>query len=320
MKKTNKKNIFQKIGGLIDRKIVVPITKFILKISKRFKNVESNIEKALTQPTAILFLSLFIACIVFIIFDQKIISFNTQSAEVIKDQKIEVVYNEEAYVVEGLPENVDITLMGSRSDLFIAGQSATSKVTVDLTGLKPGTHKVKIEYNQPLNSINYSVNPSMATVNIYRKVSESKTLTTDILNQDSLDDKLIISEVTPQLDEVVIKGTDDKNAINSLGKVATVKALVDVSELAKQEEGIVTIKDVPLKAYDKNGNAVKVEIVPSKINVDINIDSPNKVVPIKVITKGEIGFGKALSSIDMSDNQTVVYASKNILDNLEYIY
>ena len=160
MKKTNKKNIFQKIGGLIDRKIVVPITKFILKISKRFKNVESNIEKALTQPTAILFLSLFIACIVFIIFDQKIISFNTQSAEVIKDQKIEVVYNEEAYVVEGLPENVDITLMGSRSDLFIAGQSATSKVTVDLTGLKPGTHKVKIEYNQPLNSINYSVNPS----------------------------------------------------------------------------------------------------------------------------------------------------------------
>ena len=150
-------------------------------------------------------------------------------------------------------------------------------------------------------------------------MSESKTLTTDILNQDSLDDKLIISEVTPQLDEVVIKGTDDKNAINSLGKVATVKALVDVSELAKQEEGIVTIKDVPLKAYDKNGNAVKVEIVPSKINVDINIDSPNKVVPIKVITKGEIGFGKALSSIDMSDNQTVVYASKNILDNLEYI-
>ena len=317
--KRKKKNIFQKIWGMIDKTIIVPITRLILKAVKFFDKFEKSIETWMSKQNTLLFVSLFIAVLVFVVIDQKLVTFTNQSAEVLKDQKIEATYNEEAYVIEGLPETVDITLMGNRSDLFIARQSADSKVNVDLSNLKPGTHKVNIEYSQPFKSINYSVNPSVTTVNIYSKVSKSKTLTTDILNQDSLDDKLIISSATPEISEVVIKGTDDKNAVNSLTKVATVKALVDVESVAADNIGIITIKDVPLKAYDKNGNILNVEIVPSKINVDVEISSPSKVVPIKVIPKGEIGFGKAISTIDMSQQNVVVYDNKEVLDALEYV-
>lgn len=319
MKKTKKKNIFQKFASFIDKKIVVPTTRLIVKLSKSFESSEKTIESWLSRQNTLLFVSLIIAVVTFIVIDQRIIVFTNQSAEVLKSQQVEATYNEEAYVVEGLPETVDITLMGSRSDLFIAKQSSTSKVAVDLTGLKPGTHKVNIEYSQPLGSIEYSVNPSIATVNIYPKVSETKTLTTDILNQDSLDDKLVINSVTPETDHVVIKGTDDKNAVNSLTKVATVKALVDVEQLSNQEVGNVTLKDVPLKAYDKDGNILDVEIVPAKINVDVDIASPSKQVPIKIIPKGEIGFGKAISSISMSESNVTVYGKQSTLDNLEYI-
>ena len=317
--KRKKKNIFQKLAGFIDRVLVMPITKLIVKLAKGFEKIEKSFETALSKQNVLLFVSLFIAVVAFIIIDQKLIMFTTQTAEVLKEQSIEATYNEEAYVVEGLPETVDITLMGNRSDLFIAKQSTTSKVTVDLSNLKPGTHKVNIEYNQPLSTINYSVNPSVATVNIYPKVSESKTLTTDILNQDSLDEKLIINSVTPEITEVVIKGTDDKNAVNSLKKVSAVKALVDVENMAKQEEGTITVKDVPLKAYDKEGNMLDVEIVPSKISVDLDVDSPSKVVPIRIIPKGTIGFGKAISSIDQSLQSVVVYGNKEVIDELEYI-
>jgi len=317
--KKKKKNIFQRLGGFIDRKIIVPITRVVVKIAKGLEKIEKGMEVFLSKQNTLLFVSLFIAVLAFILIDQKQMVFTNQTAEVLKDQTIEAVYNEEAYVVEGLPDKVDITLMGNRSDLFIAKQSTTSKVTVDLSNLKPGAHKVNIEYSQPLSSINYMVNPSMATVNIYSKVSETKTLTADVLNQDSLDDKLVISSVTPEVSEVVIKGTDDNNAANSLTKVASVKALVDIESLTKQEEGITTIKDVPLKAYDKDGNILKVEIVPSKINVDLDIDSPSKVVPIKVIPKGEIGFGKAISSIDMAVQNVTVYGKKSVLDELDSI-
>ena len=316
----NKKpNIFKRFANFIDKKIVVPITKIIMKITKSASNSNLSLENWLSKSNTLLFVSLFLAVAVFIIFDQKRITFNDTSAEVLKDQKVEAVYNEEAYVVEGLPEKVDITLMGTRSDLFIAKQSTASKVTVDLTGLKPGTHKVNIEYMRPNASVNYSVNPSVATVNVYPKVSESKTLTTDLLNQDSLDSKLVVDNIKPETEKVVIKGTDDENAINSLKKVATVKALVDVASLNHQDAGTVTLKNVPLKAYDKNGNSLNIEIVPNKIKVAVDLSSPSKVVPIKVIPKGTMTFGKAISSITTSENNVTVYGKQSVLDNLQYV-
>ncbi len=316
----NKKpNIFKRFINFIDKKIVVPITKVIMKVTKGASGSNHSLETWLSRSNTLLFVSLFLAILIFILFDQKRIIFNDTSAEVLKDQKVEAVYNEEAYVVEGLPEKVDITLMGSRSDLFIAKQSTASKVTVDLTGLKPGTHKVNIEYMRPNASVEYSVNPSVATVNVYSKVSESKTLTTDLLNQDSLDSKLVIDNVKPATEKVVIKGTDDENAINSLKKVATVKALVDVSSLNNQDTGTVTLKDVPLKAYDKSGNILDVEIVPNKINVSVNISSPSKVVPIKVVPKGTITFGKAISTITTSESNVTIYGKQSVLDNIQYV-
>ncbi len=316
----NKKpGIFKRIARFIDKKIIVPITKTIMKIGKKFGGSNKSLETWLSRSNTLLFVSLFLALLVFILFDQKTLMFNDTSAEVLKDQKVEAIYNEEAYVVEGLPDKVDITLMGSRSDLFIAKQSTASKVTVDLTGLKPGTHKVNIEYMRPNDSVEYSVNPSVATVNVYPKVSESKTLTTDLLNQDSLDSKLVVDNVTPEVDKVVIKGAEDEKAINSLKKVATVKALVDVSSLNNQEVGTVTLKDVPLKAYDSNGNSLDIEIVPSKIEVSVDLSSPSKTVPIRVIPKGDITFGKAISSISLSQSNVTVYGTQSVLDSLEYV-
>lgn len=319
MKKGKKKNIFKRLAGFIDKKIIVPITRPIVKIARALDNAEKAMENSLSKQNTILFVSLIIAIIIFIVIDQKIIVFTNQTAEVLKKQPVEVTYNEEAYVVEGLPKTVDITLMGNRSDLFIAKQSSNSKVAVDLTNLKPGTHKVNIEYSQPLSSIEYSVNPSVATVTIYPKISETKILSTDLLNQDDLDSKLVVTNVTPEVDQVVIKGTDVSSADNSLSKVTTVKALVDLDELTTKEAGTTTLKDVPLKAYDKNGKPLDIEIVPSKINVELEIDSPSKKVPIKVIPKGDIGFGKAISNISMNESTVTIYGPKTTLDSIEYV-
>ena len=316
----NKKiGFFGRIWRFIDRKIIVPITRLLMNFLKLFSNSNKALESFLSKSNTLLFISLIFAVLVFIFIDQKMTLFTNTSAEVLKDRKVKAEYNEEAYVIEGLPEKVDITLMGNRSDLFIAKQS-TAKVTVDLSGLKPGTHKVNVEYAKPNGSINYSVNPSVANVNIYKKVSETKTVTADLLNQDSLDSKLVIEDVKPSKDRVVIKGTDDANANNSLKKVASVKALVDVQNLSVQDTGIVTIKKIPLKAYDKDGNILDVEIVPSKISVDLEVASPNKTVPIRVIPKGNISFGKSISSIDILPSNTItVYGKQSVLDNLQYV-
>ncbi len=308
------KNFFLKISSFIDKKIVVPITKLVLFISSKFDKNGRKLENLLSRTNTLLFISLVLAVVIFIIIDQKIIVFNDNAAEVLKNQPVTAVYNEEAYVVEGLPETVDITLIGSKTDLYIAKQSSSHDVMVDLSGLKPGTHKVNITYNQNVGNIDYMVNPSVATVIIYQKVSESRSLTYDILHQDSLDSKYVIKGINYSTDKVVIKGAE-----HQLKEVASVKALVDINNLVNQTEGTVTMKDIPLKAYDSEGNVVDVEVVPSKIDADIELASPSKEVPIKAIPTGEVSFGRAISSINVSEPRVTVYGDEETLANLKYI-
>lgn len=305
---------FKNIWKIIDKKIIVPITKLVVAITDKFEHSGKKVERWLSKSTTLLFIALFLALFVFIVIDQKVLLYSENSAEVLTGIPVTVKYNEEAYVVEGLPETVDVTLIGSSANLYFAKQSAAQDVEVDLSGLKPGKHEITLKYNQILPSITYQVNPSTVTIYIYSKVSETKTLSIDLLNQDSLDSKLVIDDVTVNNDKVVVKGAD-----HQISKVATVKALVDIKDLVSQEVGKTTLKDVPLKAYDEDGNVVDVEIVPSKLDVDITISSPSKELPIRVVPTGTVSFGNAIASITTNEETVTVYGDAETLENLKYI-
>lgn len=307
--------IFGSVWSFIDKRVILPVTKVITFFTGKYDASGKKFEKWLSKTNTLLFLSLFFAVVVFIMIDQKIITYSDSSAEILAGQGVSAVYNREAYVVEGLPETVDITLIGSKANLYIAKQSTTHEVVVDLTGLKEGQHKVEIKYNQAAgSSIQYKVNPSYATVVIYPKISQAKTLTIDVLNQDVLDSKLFINSVNVEDDNVIVKGAEYK-----LKKVATVKALVDINNIAKQEVGSTILKDVPLKAYDEKGNVVDVEIVPSTVDVNMEITSPSKELPIQVIPVGDVAFGKSISAIETSETKVIVYGSEEVLQTLNYI-
>ena len=98
------KAFFKKIWSVIDKYIITPITKIVLRFTGNYDKSGRTLENWLSKKNTLLFISLFIAVIVFIIVDQKIIVFSQSSAEVLKNQPVEVKYNEEAYVIEGIPE------------------------------------------------------------------------------------------------------------------------------------------------------------------------------------------------------------------------
>lgn len=311
-KKTN--NSFSKISKFFDKYVIMPITRLVVGISEGFGGKGKVLESWLSKTNTLLFISLFLAITMFIVIDQKILVYSDNSAEILRNQPVNAIYNSEAYVVEGLPENVDITLIGSKADLYIAKQAPAGEVTVDLSNMKIGQHKVELKYNQASTSIEYKVNPSVATVYIYPKVSDTRTVTIDLLNQDSLDAKLNVDNVTLDTDKVVIKGADYQ-----LKKAATVKALVDVTNIAKQEVGTYTLKDVELKAYDKDGNAVGVEVVPATVEATVTVTSPSKTVPVRIVPVGSVAFGQAISSISQSVNEVTVYGTSEALSSLQYI-
>ena len=303
---------FRHIGAFFDKWLITPITKLILKIIDFSKSNSKGLERLIGKKQTLIVISLVLALAVFFIVDSEGNTMIDQYAEILYDQPVTATYNEEAYVVEGLPDSVDITLVGQKRHIFLAKQSPSGGVTVDLTGLKPGQHKVTLKYTQQLKSIDYRLDPSTVTVTIYDKVSQTKSLTYDVLHQDDLDSKLSIDSVELDRSEVIVKGAEYK-----LDKVATVRALVDVDEFARQEAGELTLDNIPLVAYDTNGKVVDVEIVPKTVTAKVTISSPSKEVPIEIVPKGDLAFGKAIRSLSSNVDSVTVYGSEEALDKLD---
>ena len=319
MKKTEKNNIivkfFKGIYKFFDKIIITPFSKLAYLIKDKFSFKSGIIDKILNKPTVLLYLSLFIALLVFVAVDKKVIGINNTKAVVLKNQKVNVVYNEEAYVVEGLPDTVDIILMGRSGDLYLAEQRGDHEVSLDLTNYDVGTHKVKLEYNKPINTLNYKLDTSSLTVVIYPKVSETRSVSIDVINTDKLSETLVVSNVLLDKNDVIIKSYKEK-----LESVANVKAIVDVNLLNAKESGTYTLEDVKLVAYDETGKEMKnIEIVPGTVTATVTITSPSKTIPLKVVPKGEVRSGSAISSITSSVTNVTVYADESILNELNYI-
>lgn len=306
--------ILKKILLFFDKCLISPITKGIIFISDFFKNNGKEIEKFINKKETLIVLSLFFAFIVFVAVDQNSSIIINKKAEVLYNQTVVAEYNQEAYVIEGLPESADITLIGRQSDLYLAKQYPVNNVSIDLRGLKPGSHKVSLKYNQQLSSIDYKIDPSSTTIVIYEKVSETRELDYDVLHKDNLDKKLVIDSIDLSRNDVIIKGAEYK-----LKQVANVKALIDIENINNPKAGTFNLTDIPLVAYDVSGNLVDVEIVPNVIEATIGISSPSKEVAIEVNPVGELAFGKSIKEITPSISSVTIYGDSDVIDKITSI-
>lgn len=309
------KAIFSSIYNIIDKLIVIPISRVIYRINELIKSNSGKFERILNRPNILIYVSLFCAIIMFLLIDTKAINLVSEEAEVLSGQPIKLIYNEEAYVVEGVPESVDITLIGRKSDLYLAKQLGEHEVILDLSGYNVGQYKVKLKYNHSIQSVNYKLDPSNITVKISEKVSTVKKLTYDLVNEDKLDPKLSIKNVSLDRSEIIVKGSAE-----ALDTVASVKALIDLRAANLTEKGNFTIDSIILVAYDNNGTKIdNVEIVPARVSASIEVDSYFVEVPVKVVTEGTLTVGYAISTVTSSVKNLRVYGDQEVLDNLQYI-
>ena len=309
------KIFFRILYRIIDLLIVTPLSKLVYKIGDMLGNRNSTLDKFLGNPTTLLYISLLCALAAFFAVDLKVINLTETEAIVLSNIPIDAEFNDAAYVVEGVPESADIVLMGKKSSLYLAEQLGDHKLTLDLSGYSEGTHKVNIKYNNPINTLDYKLDPSRVTIVIHPKVSESRTLTTDVLNQDKLNEKLTISSVVLSQSSVIIKSYKEK-----LSTVASVKALVDANALNATGAGTYTLDNVKLVAYDENGTEISdIEIVPETVTATVEVSSPSKVVPINVVPVGDVASGSAISSITPNVSTVTLYGDEASLKGIESI-
>lgn len=302
--------ILESIYKLIDKIIIMPISRLVYNITKVSKSKNVDLNKYLSKPNFLIYLSLILALIAFLLIDNKVVNLVENEAEIIKNIPVNIIYNEEAFVVENVPEEVDITITGRKSDIYLAKQLGDFRVELDLSKYtEPGTYKVKFTYSKSIESVNYNLDPSYVTVTIKDKVSEVHSVTYDLINDD-LDGKLSVNKVTLDSNEVIIKGSQDV-----LDKIASVKALVDVTDSKYDSAGTYEISNIPLVAYDKKGKIVEnVEIVPSTLSGTVELKSYKQSVPLNITTTGKLVSGRAIASLTINNasSYTVdIYGEEN---------
>ena len=325
------------IYRFIDKRIILPITRLIVSILNKFKKANQPLESVLKSKSSIIIISLIISVLLFVLVDKRGNLSLEKSAEVLYNQKVIVDYNNEEYVIEGLPETVDITMVGSRANLYLAKQLSNQNVSVDLSKLGVGTHQVTLKYKQAISNVEYKLDPSIVSVTISNKQSSTKEITQEVLNLDLLDTKYAIKNISlfntiesskdkdkeeveekEEISSVIVKGKDE-----IIKKVAIVKALINIENISKNQvnTGENTIKNVPLAAYDENGQKLDVEMVPSMVNAVVDLESNSKEVPINVVVKNveNIVFGKAISEIDTSIKKVTIYGSSDVLNEINKI-
>lgn len=315
--KTKKTSLFTKLYKTLDKCIITPISRFIYNINDKLKAKSSPIEKILNRPHILVYISLILAVGVFFLVDSQVINLVEKEAEIITNQPVKVLYNKEAYVIEGLVDSVDIILTGRKSSIYLAKQLGDHEVVLDLTDYKASDepYKVKLTYNQTVDSISYKLDPTYVTVTIKNKVSDTFNVSADLLNEQNLNQKLSVKNVELEKSEVVVKGSRD-----TLDKIATVKALIDLSNPEFTEARTFDVNSIPLVAYDKDGSVIdNVEIVPGTITASITFDTFKKTVPLKVLTTGSLITGKSIASVTIngSNNYSIdIYGDKSAIDNI----
>lgn len=316
MKKIIKKfcKLIGKIILFFDRILITPIMKLVIKIGDFVKGGGNKIEKFITSKSVLLIISLLIAFLAFYKLDRDSSILLNSYAERLNSQPVTSIYNEEAYVVEGLPKTADVVMIGNKSNIFLAKQYPTTGITVDLRDLSVGTHKVELKYSQAFSFVDYTIDPSYVTVVIYDKISATREVDYEVLHREALDSKLDITDVTLSKTEVTIKGNE-----KSIASVGYVKALIDLNDLVNPKSGDATIKNCRLVAYDDNGEVVDVEILPSTVEAQVTLSSSSKSVPIKVIPNNKLALGYAIDSLSLSSNSIEVYGNEENLSKIDYV-
>ena len=279
-------------------------------IFKFFRWVSSLIDRMFFSKYLGLF-ALVMACLAYFVATYDSSSNVLSSSKVLNNVSINARYNSETFELSGLPSACEIVITGDAANVNNAA-SKKGYCQLDLEGYTEGTHTIKLNAVGYGDNVTTIISPSEVTVTLKKKTTMQFDLTYDFINQNQMDSRYILSEPTfSQGTRINIRASND-----TLNSIALVKALIDVSGVTSD----FTI-DAPLVAYDKNGQAVSAEIVPSSITASVKVSSPSIEVPIRLNPIGSVPLGLAIDTAQIIDHQTTrIYAPENVLNNISEVY
>ncbi|WEG12613.1 CdaR family protein [Pullulanibacillus sp. KACC 23026] len=233
---------------------------------------------------------------------------NDQSTTI--NETLDAKYDKDKEILYGLPDTVQIQVKGNSEEILKTKYTTTKSVYIDLTGKSPGTYKVHPEVSGFPSGVKLNIVPSTVTVTLEKKVTKTLPISVDLLNKGSLPAGYKLG--TPVLSPKEVTVTGGQKLVDSISFVKGVLNAQDVTGAVNQQ--------VPLNAYDENGNQLDVTLNPAVVRIKIPVVSPSKVVPIDIQPTGSPPDGESIKSVTLSSETVQIFGSHDVIDGIDSIH
>lgn len=229
-------------------------------------------------------------------------------SETIENVQIKPYFDDNQYVLTDMPSSVDLTLTGSSRLITKATKvDKEFEVYIDLTNMKPGNKRVKVQVQGLPEGVKAKINPDYVDVILHKKVTKEMNVNVDLKNKRKMPEGYTAGEV-----EFSPRTVDVTGAEGMIDQISFITGFVDVTDA---DETIQT--KVPLRAYNQQGDLIDVQISPGVAEVTVPIKKPKKTVPISIETKGKLDEGLSLQSITSNPSEITLTGTTTSLEKID---
>lgn len=231
------------------------------------------------------------------------------SVDMIRDVPVEVYYDNENYVVTGVPETVNMTIKGPASLVQSTKLMKDFALKVDLRSMTLGSHTVQIQHENLSDKLEVHLEPATINVNIEEKISKSFRVDPELNDKMLAEDYTLVNmEVEPSTIEV----TGAKSAVEAISFVKV--SVTGEEEISKSFEQVGRVR-----VLDRDLNKLNVTIEPEEVTVKVDVEAYHKEVPVVVKQTGEPKKGITVNSLTSDEKTVSVYGPRKAVDAVEQV-
>ena len=228
----------------------------------------------------------------------------------IYDVKIDAQGLQDDFDVVGLPETVNVALVGPSIDIYSAKIAKNYKIIADFSSLGEGDHTIEFKSEGFPSDLQVMIVPQTVNVKITQKITKTFELGYNFINEEELDNKYSVSVESMEHQQVEVRGSQD-----TIGKINAVKAAIDLKEIKGAFE-----QKARIFAYDRSGKKLDVEIIPNTVKVQCDVSSYSKEVLILPQYTGHFESGYGLESVTLSKEKVKIYGKEEFLNSVNNVY
>ena len=243
---------------------------------------------------------------------------NQENTEFIEGVPVEVLYDEESYYVSGVPQEVTVELGGANSNVKRLQATRNFEVVLDLRNREPGEYEVFFTVNGLPENVSGTVQPETANVTIQNLVTQTFEVQAEV-SEGRVGSSYQLDSVNVEPSTVTVSGGESTmNRIQyvraTLNDSSRITMMTDTSRITEER-----VEEAEVSAFDAQYNKLDVEIEPSTVRIEIDVNELSKEVPVYQETTGEVADGNRLSDVELNHDTIEIYGDRETLSSISSV-